>query len=196
MSKTIQRSSVVAGRYVRALIDLGEGAKAIPAIEADFADLRAMVEGAEDLQALIRSPLIGKDQQLAVVDALAKKAKFHDLTTNFLKVLVQNRRLNILPGALNAFEGEIAKRRGAVRVVVETAQDLTVKQIKALGDALKSEIGSDVQIHAQTDPDILGGMIVTIGSHMIDDSVRRKLERLRAAMGVGANENIELKQVS
>ena len=182
-------SSLVAKRYVKALVDLAQESKALDSVDGDFKDLGAMVASSDDLQYLIRSPLIAKDKQIAAIDALSAKAKFHTLTANFLRVLVQNRRLNILEGVLKAFGDEVSKRRGEVSVTVETAQDLNAKQIKALQDVLKKQTGKDIAINAKVEPAILGGMIVTVGSQMIDDSVRRKLEKLKAAMGKGSNEN-------
>ena len=196
MSSSAQSSGIVANRYVKALIDLAEESKAVKNVEKDFSDLAAMVESSEDLRHFVRSPLIPAEKQLSAVEALAKKAKLHKLTANFLSTLVANRRLNILEAAIEAFSSESAKRRGAVEVNVETAQDLSAKQLKALQDALKKGTGADVSLKAKVEPGILGGMVVTVGSQMIDDSVRGKLERLKQSMGARSNENVTLKEVS
>ncbi len=182
-------SGVVATRYVRAFIDLAQDSKVLDKVEKDFSELEAMVTGSDDFKHLIRSPLIGSEKQITAIEAVASQAKFHDLTKNFLRVLVQNRRLSILEGAFATFKAELSKLRGEVAVSVQTAQDLSAKQLKALEDALKKQTGTDVAINARVKPEILGGMIVTIGSHMIDDSVARKLERLRSTMGANTNEN-------
>lgn len=189
MTSATQSSGLVANRYIKALIDLAEEAKAVPAVESDFSDLAAMIESSEDFRHLIRSPLIPAGKQDAAVEALAKKAKFHALTVNFLKTLVANRRLNILEATVGEFAREVSKRRGEIEVIVETAQDLSAKQIKALQDALKKSTGAEISLKAKVEPSILGGMIVTVGSHMIDDSVRRKLEKLKVAMSTSSNEN-------
>lgn len=196
MSSNTQSSGIVATRYVKALIDLAEDAKAIKDVEKDFADLSAMVESSDDFRHFIRSPLIPAGKQSNTVLAIAKKAKFHALSVNFLNTLVHNRRLNILEGVLAAFTSELAKRRGAVEVIVETAQDLSAKQIKVLQDALSKQTGTDVSLQTKVEPSVLGGMVVTVGSQMIDDSVRGKLERLKQTMSAGSNENITLKEVS
>ena len=196
MSNSGQSSSVVAARYVGALIDLAEESKKLKDIEKDFKDLGGMVESSTDLQAVVRSPLINVAKQEAAIEALAQKARFTSITTNFLKVLVVNRRLNILESVLSVFNEEIAKRRGEVIVTVETAQDLTSAQVKSLQDVLKKETGADIALNTKVSPDILGGMVVTVGSQMIDDSVARKLERLKVSMSGGANENTNLKEVS
>lgn len=196
MSDTSQSSNVVATRYVGALIDLATEAKKLNDVEKDFADLGGMTSSSSDFQHLIRSPLIGTATQLSAIEAIAKKARFTTLTTNFLKVLVNNRRLNILESVLSAFASKVAARRGEVVVTVQTAQDLTAAQIKSLQATLKKETGADVVLNTHVEPSILGGMIVTVGSHMIDDSVARKLEKLKASMNGGANENTNLKEVS
>jgi len=196
VSNAAQSSSVVASRYVGALIDLAENSKKLKDVEKDLADLAAMTASSEDLKHLIRSPLIGDSQQYAAVEAIAKKARFTTITTNFLKVLIHNRRLNILESILSVFQREVAKRRGEIIVTVETAQDLTAGQVKDLQVALKKETGADIVLNTKVEPSILGGMIVTVGSHMIDDSVARKLEKLKTSMTGGANENTNLKEVS
>ena len=196
MSNVTQSSSVVASRYVGALIDLAEDSKKLKDVEKDFSDLSAMTTSSEDLRYLIRSPLLSETQQQAAIEAIAKKARFTTITTNFLKVLVENRRLNILESILSVFEREVAKRRGEIIVTVETAQDLTAAQTKSLKDTLKKETGADIVLNTKVEPSILGGMIVTVGSHMVDDSVARKLEKLKASMAGGANENANLKEVS
>jgi len=196
VSNAAQSSSVVASRYVGALIDLAENSKKLKDVEKDLADLAAMTASSEDLKHLIRSPLIGDSQQYAAVEAIAKKARFTTITTNFLKVLIHNRRLNILESILSVFQREVAKRRGEIIVTVETAQDLTAGQVKDLQAALKKETGADIVLNTKVEPSILGGMIVTVGSHMIDDSVARKLEKLKTSMTGGANENTNLKEVS
>lgn len=183
MSSASNSKSIVAARYAGALVDLAEAGKALSKVEKDVADLRASLAGSQDFQKVIASPLIGKDKQFGFVDAIAKKGKFTDLTANFLRVLVDNGRLNVLTAALDAFEAEVSKRRGEIQVSVKTAQDLSAKQLKSLQDTLKKHVGSDVSIDADVDPSILGGMVVTIGSQMIDDSVRRKLDRLKNEMG-------------
>ncbi|MFK7839724.1 MAG: F0F1 ATP synthase subunit delta [Bdellovibrionales bacterium] len=197
MSQSAKSSSIVASRYVGALIDLAEGSKKLKDIEKDFSDLAAMVESSTDLQQLIRSPILNEKQQSNAVEAISKKARFTSITTNFLKVLIQNRRLNYLESILSVFKVEIAKRRGEIIVKVETAQDLSATQVKNLQAVLKKETGANIALQAEVDPSILGGIVVTVGSHMIDDSVARKLERLKISMSdAGANQNTNLKEVS
>ena len=196
MSASKQASSVVSQRYANALIELAEDKKNLNKVEKNIADLSAMIEASADLSKTIRSPLIGKESLHKAISAIAQKAKFEDTTIHFLGVLIDNGRLNALPKIIGAFNAALDKRRGALTVNVEVAQDMSAKQKKDLEAALSKAIGKDVAIHATVQPDILGGMVVTVGSYMIDDSVRRKLERLKVSMGKGANENVTLKEVS
>jgi len=196
VSSSSQASSVVVQRYAKALIELADESKKLDKVEKDLQDLNAMIQASDDLAATIRSPLYADEALLKTMNALGAKAKFQDITQNFFGVLVQNRRLDALPKIIEAFNHALAKRRGAITVDVQVAQDLSAKQQKELQDALSKAIGKDVAINATVEPGILGGMIVTVGSYMIDDSVRRKLERLKVSMGSGANENVSLKEVS
>lgn len=189
MGASPQVSATVSRRYASALLDLASEKKALDQVEKDLKGLESVISESEDFRAFIRSPLLKQDQQQAAVQDIAKKAGCHVLTINFLGVLAQNRRLYALESILKAARQELSKRRGEVSAVVQTASALTDAQTKALQDAISGAVGSDVALEFQTDPDILGGMIVTVGSHMIDDSVRRKLQRLQTAMGGSANQN-------
>ncbi len=191
-----QSSSIVAARYANALIALSESAKVLDKVEADLRDFTAMIENSQDLATTIRSPLHGQESLTKAIMALANKAKFQDITKNFLGLLIQNRRLNIVTRVIKSFNAKLDERRGAMTVNIEVAQDLSTAQKKSLEAALKKAMGKDVAVIAHVKPEILGGMIVTIGSTMIDDSVRRKLERLKVSMGAISNENMKLKEVS
>ncbi len=190
MSFTPQTSSIVAKRYAASLIDLAEKAKKIKEVEKDLVTLESMIEISDDFRAFIRSPLISSDEQGKIVAALAKKAGLQKLTANFLGVLVENRRLDALEGTLNAAANEISVRRGEVSASVQTASALTKKQTEDLQKAISKSVGADVLLAASVNPEILGGMVVTIGSYMIDDSVARKLGRLRSRMGRESNQNL------
>jgi F-type H+-transporting ATPase subunit delta len=189
VTSATKASSAVATRYAVALIDLAEEAKILDKVDADLGDLRSMMNESSDLAALVRSPRVNRARQEAALDALAEKAKFQKLTRNFLGVLARNRRMAALEAITAAFHKELSRRRGEITVNVQTAQDMTPAQLKALQDALSKSMNADVIVHAKVEPSILGGMIVTVGSHMIDDSVARKLERLKAAMNKQSNEN-------
>ena len=195
MSTQTQSSTVVSRRYAGALLDLAEESKALAKVEKDLDELAAMMLSSSDLATMIASPLTTRADQEKAAQKLAEKAKFQKLTKNFLGVLAQNGRLNILPAILRDVESEMTKRRGELVANVETAVALTDKQTKALQKEISKAMGRDVMIEATVNPDIMGGMVVTAGSYMIDDSVKRKLERLRSAMSGSANENVNLKEV-
>ncbi len=182
--------SAVTSRYATALIELAEESSLMDKIEKDLNELSMMVGSSADLAALIVSPALGVNQQEAAMIALADKAGFQNMTKSFIGVLVRNRRLNALVSVIDAVNDELSVRRGEVVAEVQTAQKLSDAQAKALQEALSSSIGRSVQLNARVEPSILGGMIVTVGSQMIDDSVARKLERLKGAMSSQANQNI------
>lgn len=193
MTRAGKASYAVTSRYATALIDLAEEAGITAKVEQDLAGLAAMIKESPELAAFIQSPSANVKRQEAAVLELAAKAKFQDITKNFLGVLVNNRRLYALAGVIEAVRAELANRRGEVSATVETAQDLSPQQLKSLQDAIAKGVGHDVNLKARVEPGILGGMIVTVGSKMIDASVRRKLERLRGAMTRQANQNVNKK---
>ena len=196
MTASTPISSVVYSRYAGALIDLAEEAKSLPKIQKDIDSLESMIADSYDFLGMISSPLISKSKQAAAIEAIAKKTKFQKLTNNFLGVLIENRRLNALPGIVACFKKEVAKRSGQVAVRVETAEKMTATQEKNVQKKISAALGTDVLVEAHVTPEIMGGMIVTIGSYMIDDSVRRKLERLNVALKSNSNENsVNLKEV-
>lgn len=190
MSAAIRVSSVVTSRYATALLDLAESKKLVEKVEADIKDLESMLAESDDLRALVRDPRIGKKAQQDVIAALTQKTKFQTLTVNFLNVLIENGRLNVIEPLITRIHQELAKKRGQRVAQVRVAQDMTDKQRKELEAALSKSSGSTVTLNVQVDPSLLGGMVVTLDSRMIDDSVAGKLERLRLLMGSGSNENV------
>ncbi|HQX26567.1 MAG TPA: F0F1 ATP synthase subunit delta [Alphaproteobacteria bacterium] len=184
-------SHAVTSRYALALIELAQESNRIQQVERDLNELGAMIAASADLTTVISSPSLSRDQQAKAIMAIADKAKFDGLTRNFLGVLVKNRRLGAVQGITEAFRTELSRRRGEVAVEVQTAQDMSASQFEALQRAIAKGLGRDVALKAKVEPSILGGMIVTIGSKMIDDSVARKLERLKAAMSRQSNQNVQ-----
>lgn len=187
VSSAPQVSSIISKRYAAAFLDLAAKANKIDTVENDLRDLQAMIDSSPDLQTLVRSPLNSGARQGSAIAAIADKAKLDALTKNLLGVLVQNRRLNALEAIIKSAKRDIIRRRGETTAKVQTATILSDSQTKALQKAISQALGSNVALDVQVDPSILGGMIVTVGSRMIDDSVRRKLERLRSAMGANTN---------
>lgn len=181
-------SSLVSQRYANALLELAEGAKKLEKVEKDLKDLGLMLQNSLELGTVINSPLIPQDDMIAALNAIADKAKFQDITKNFLFVLVQNGRIGAVEKIITAFDEQLAKKRGQTSVEVTVAQDLSSAQKKELEAALSKAMGQTVAVDMKVEPGILGGMVITVGSQMIDASVARKLERLKSALGV-ANEN-------
>jgi F-type H+-transporting ATPase subunit delta len=190
VTSATQASSTVATRYAVALIDLAQEANALEAVDKDMANLSAMMSDSADFSSLIRSPVIAAAKQQAALSAISDKASFNRLTRNFLSLLAKNRRLGALEAIIAAFYRELSARRGEVAVKVQTAQALSDSQLKDLQGSLGKSIGKAVSIEASVNPAIMGGMIVTVGSQMIDDSVARKLQRLKTAMTQQSNENV------
>ncbi len=189
-------TNLIATRYVSALLDMAEKEKLTEQVEKDLQELSAMIKESADLQALINNPLMNREQQRDGILAIAENAKLQKLTGNFLGVIADNRRLTALPQIIKAFQDELRQRRGEVEAKVETAFALSPAQTDALQKQLSKTMGTNVTLDVEVNKDLLGGMVVTVGSRMIDDSVRRKLERLQRTMSTGSNENqTQLKEV-
>lgn len=186
---------MVAVRYASAFLDMAAEQGVVQQVEADMGDLAAMLDGSADLRAMIHNPLTGRAAQKKAIMALAQQAKFNDLSVRFLGVLADNRRLAGLGPILKAFAAELRKRRGEVQAQVQTAFALTPAQTRALQEQLAKAMGTNVILDASVNKDLLGGMTVTVGSRMIDDSVRSKLDRLQRAMTSGSNQNQHIKEV-
>lgn len=189
-------SGVVAMRYASAFVDSAIESQKYDAIEKDLQEFAMMIAGSEDLKTFIKSPLISRLDQQEAITALAKKAKFQDITANFLALLAQNRRLSMIDSIIAAVTKDLAARRGEVAARVQTAFKLSPDQEKALQDALTKAVGKTVSVHLDVDESLIGGMVVTVGSQMIDDSIKRKLERLKIAMTSNANNNAPAKNVA
>lgn len=182
MSSSTPISSIVFTRYAGALVDLAEQAKSVDKVQGDLSALDNMISNSPELAEIVNSPLVSQSKQANAIDAIAAKSKFNKLTSNFLAVLVQNRRLDALSGIIKAYKRIIAKKSGLIEVSLETSVKLTAAQSKEFQKNIEKALGSSVSIEEKVTPEIMGGVIVTIGSYMIDDSVRRKLERLGVAL--------------
>ncbi len=172
----------LSGRYATALFDLARGNKSIEAVEASLTRLEDAMGQSSDLRRLVASPTIARAQAAAAIKAVGKEVGLDALTTNFLGVLATNRRLNQAPAVIAAFRAMAADHRGETTAQVTTAHPLTDEQLAALKVKLKARVGRDVAIAQKTDPAILGGLIVKIGSQLIDGSIRTKLNTLAHAM--------------
>lgn len=170
------------GRYATALFGLARDEKALDAVSASLATLRAALAESDDLRKLTTSPVVSRDQATKAVSAAAGAMGIDPLTTKFLGVLAQNRRLGQLGAVIRAFGQLAAAHRGETTAEVTSAHPLTATQVKALTAKLKTELDRDVAVDLTVDPSILGGLIVKIGSRQIDGSIRSKLNTLAIAM--------------
>lgn len=170
------------GRYAAALFDLASESGKVAAVEADLAKLGAALTESTDLAALIRNPRLGRDAAGTMMAGLAKPLSLSPLTTRFVGVLAHNGRLDRLPDVIRAFGAIAAAARGELAAEVTSAHALSEIQLKALAARLKAREGKDVKLSARVDPDVLGGLIVRIGSTQIDSSIRTRLNSLAQAM--------------
>ena len=172
----------LAGRYASALFDLARESDAIDAVQKSLSTLRAALAESADLSALVASPVVSRSDAANAVAAVAKALKLDALTAKFLGVLAENRRLADLPGMIAAFDTFVAAHRGEVTAKVTSAHPLSADQLSALAANLKTRVGRDVQIAAHVDPAILGGLVVQLGSQLIDGSIRTRLNSFAQAM--------------
>lgn len=176
----------LAFRYAGALFELAEDAGSVDAVAADLELVDTLLTESADVLRLIRSPVLSRAEQGRAIAEVGAAIGLSDLTQRFIGVLAQNRRLFALPAMTEAFQSILARRRGETTAQVTSAKALSDVQRKALDAALQKATGAKVAIVEQVDPDLLGGMVVRVGSRMIDNSLRTKLQRLRLAMkGVG-----------
>lgn len=172
----------IARRYAAALYELAETQGALDAVADDLGALRAMIAHAPDLRRLVSSRNLPRSVQRGAFDAIAEKAGFHALTRKFIGLAAHNRRLDALDETAEAFLRKLALKRGETQALVTVAQPLSAAQEQALTDAVKAAVGAKATLSVAVDPAILGGMIVKLGSKMIDNSLKTKLERLQTAM--------------
>ncbi len=182
MTATKIHVSGLSGRYAMALFELALDADALKAVESDVATLSAALEASDDLRALVGSPLLSRAEQKAAMAGLAAHFELQALTSNFLGTLAANRRLGVLKAALADFGRLLGAHRGELSAEVTSAKALTKTQSEALRKSLKAAMGRDVAITTDVDEGLLGGLVVKIGSRMIDSSLKTKLDTLSVAM--------------
>lgn len=170
------------GRYATALFELARDAKAIDKVEASLTTVRAALDQSGDFKTLTTSPLIARGAATKAVGAVAKMLKLDATTTKFLGVLADNRRLAQLPAIIRAFRQLAANFRGETTAEVTSAHALSDDQVAALKQSLRQRIGREVSVDLSVDPSLLGGLVVRIGSQMIDSSIKTRLHTLALAM--------------
>jgi F-type H+-transporting ATPase subunit delta len=173
----------VAGRYASALFELADNAKALDQVAQDLDTFKRLLAESAELARLIASPVIGRELQGKALLAVLDAAGIHGLTRNFVGTVAANGRARELPAMAAAYLAELARRRGETSAVVTSAVPLTEQQIQQLAESLRSVLGgAKVSIDAHVDPDVLGGLVVKVGSRLFDSSIRSKLQRLQLAM--------------
>lgn len=172
----------VSGRYASALFDLAREERQIDAVAEGLDRFDALMGESADLRRLVRSPVFSGEAQAAAIGAVLERAGITGLAANFIRLSAANRRLFALPGMIAAFRSLVRTSKGIVRAEVRVAErpsDAVLEEIKAsLRDVSKSEI--DIDLHV--DPSLIGGLIVKMGSRMVDASLRTKLNGIRLAM--------------
>ena len=174
--------SGVSGRYATALFELARDGKSIDAVKADLDKFDAMLSESADLKRLVLSPVFAADTQLRALSAVLDRAGIAGVAANFLKVLTSNRRLFAVADVIRAFRALVAKFKGEASAEVTVAEPLSDKNLDALKAALKTVSGKDVTLNVKVDPSIIGGLVVKLGSRMVDSSLRTKLNSIKHAM--------------
>lgn len=186
MAAQVTETGSLAQRYAGALFDLADGQHAIDTVAGDLAAILKMNDESDDFRRLIQSPVLPRTEQGKAIAAIAMAGGFHALTAKFLGLLAKNRRLFALPAMIGAFKKILADRRGEMTAEVWSARPLSAEQQSALAEAIKRAHGAKVTMEVRQDPSLIGGLIVKVGSRMIDSSIRTKLQKLQLAMkGVG-----------
>jgi F-type H+-transporting ATPase subunit delta len=182
VSETAGISAGIAARYATAVFDLAKEGKDIKALETDVAALQAAIADSEDFTTLLTSPLYNRDEQGAAVTAISKKMGLSVTASNVLSLLVAKRRLFVLPHMLAVLQDRLADERGEMTAEVTTAKSLTKAQSDKLAKTLSGQVGKTVTIKQTVDESIIGGLIVKVGSRMIDTSIAAKLNALQNTM--------------
>ncbi|SDC96927.1 ATP synthase F1 subcomplex delta subunit [Ruegeria marina] len=182
VSEPASISAGIAARYATAIFEIAKENKDLKGLETGINDLAAALGESADLRNLIASPLVSRAEQEAAITAIAKKMKLGAMLANSLGLMAQKRRLFVLPQLLKALKDALAEERGEVTADVTSAKALTKTQIEKLTKTLSERVGKSVTINATVDESLIGGLVVKVGSKMIDSSIRSKLNSLQNAM--------------
>jgi F-type H+-transporting ATPase subunit delta len=175
--------SGMAARYASALFDLALEGMVTDAVKVELDKFDQLVAGSADLNRLVCSPVFGVDEQLKALSAILDKAGIKGLAANFLRVITTNRRLFAARDMIRGYRMLVARHKGEVTAHVTVAEKLSDKNLDALKGALKTVTGGkDIDFDVNIDPAIIGGLIVKVGSRMVDTSLRTKLNLIKLAM--------------
>ncbi|WP_424978631.1 F0F1 ATP synthase subunit delta [Leisingera sp. S232] len=182
MSEPASISAGIAARYATAVFDIAEENKALDSLETSINDLAAALADSDDLNSLITSPLVSREEQGAAITTVAEKMGLDPVLRNTLALMADKRRLFVVPALIEALRARLADARGEVTAEVVSAKALTKTQSEKLAKTLAERVGKKVTINASVDASIIGGLVVKVGSKMIDSSIRSKLNSLQNAM--------------
>ncbi len=182
MSEQASTSKGIASRYASALFGLSDEQDDIPALEKNVRILKQALDESADLNRLILSPIYSRDQQRSAIVAIAKKLSLSGIMTNTLALMAEKRRLFIAPTFLSVLEDLIAESKNEITAEILSAKALTKGQLDKLAKSLKSNFSKDIKINAAVDETLIGGMIVKVGSRMIDSTIQAKLNSLQNVM--------------
>jgi len=177
--------SGIAGRYATALFELASEGKALDKVDAALDSFLGLLDGSEDLQRLIANPVFTAEEQVSAITALLKKAKIDGLAANFLSLVASKRRLFLVRPMIAAFKALLAEKNGVVSAEVTVAAPLSAPNREAVLAALEGQAGGKIALTEKVDPSIIGGLVVKMGSKMIDASLKTKLNAMKLAMIAG-----------
>ena len=182
MSESSSISTGIASRYATAVFELAKEGNELDALENDIDTIEAALNDSTDFRALINSPIYTRQAQGHAIAAIADKMELGGTLANTLKLMASKRRLFVLPHLVAALRQLIADEKGEVTADVRTARSLSEEQAAKLAETLKASVGKDVKMNVTVDEDLIGGLIVKVGSKMIDTSIRSKLAALQNTM--------------
>ena len=172
----------VAARYALALFGLADEQRKLDQVANDLKEMDSLLDDSDDLRRLISNPVVSRAESGRAMAALMDKIGADDLTRKFIGLVAANRRLFALPGMIKAFLTELAARRGEITAEVTSATRLTDSQSQALEEALRGALGGKVALSVNVDPSLIGGLVVKVGSRMVDSSLKTQLQKMKIAM--------------
>jgi F-type H+-transporting ATPase subunit delta len=172
----------MAGRYATALFNLALEEKVLDQVRSDLDRFDGLIAGSPDLARLVKSPVFGADDQVKAIDRILKQVEIGGIAANFVKLVASNRRLFAIRDIVRAFRAMVARHKGEVSASVIVAEALSDAHLAALKGALNAVTGKDVDLEVEVDPAIIGGLVVKLGSRMVDSSLRTKLNSIKTAM--------------
>ena len=182
MASKISSGDLISERYGSALYDLASEKKCIDSILNDFEVAEKVLKESSELRQVIRSPLVNSDEKLNILLKIFSQSNLHDLTTTFLKVLSDNKRISNLISIILQFKKINSEKRGDITADITSADELSEDEKNNITNQLKNSLGQKLSLNFDVDKDIIGGLIVKVGSKMIDTSIANKINKLKIAM--------------